>query len=79
MHGIFRAVTPGTQNINPYGELPSKYCIHQNLRSNVCYARDLTRLAFHAGWTSISRTAYTRYPAQVQVELFEMCQPIVDR
>lgn len=27
MHGIFRAVTPGTQNINPYGKLPSGSCV----------------------------------------------------
>lgn len=49
MHGIFRAVSPGTQNINP------------------------------KGWTRISGTSYTRYPAQVRVELFEQCKPIVDR
>lgn len=49
MHGIFRAITPGTQNINP------------------------------EGWTSISHTSITRYPAQVKVELFEKCRPIVDR
>ncbi|DBA85703.1 TPA: hypothetical protein ACH3X1_005274 [Trebouxia sp. C0004] len=49
MHGIFRAITPGTQNINPQG------------------------------WTSISHTSFTRYPAQVKVGLFEKCWPIVDR
>ncbi|KAL0053443.1 hypothetical protein WJX82_005839 [Trebouxia sp. C0006] len=49
MHGVFRAITPGTQNINPQG------------------------------WTSISHTSITRYPAQVKVELFEKCRPIVDR
>ncbi|KAL3146674.1 hypothetical protein ABBQ32_000902 [Trebouxia sp. C0010 RCD-2024] len=49
MHGIFRAITPGTLNINPQG------------------------------WTSISHTPHTRYPAQVRVEWFEKCHPIVDR
>ena len=48
------------------------------------YALELRRefgscLACCAGWTSISHTPHTRYPAQVKVELFEKCHPIVDR
>lgn len=32
-----------------------------------------------AGWTGYTRTAKTKYPAQVQVEWFERSRPIVDR
>ncbi len=36
-------------------------------------------LIWLTGWTSISHTSITRYPAQVKVELFEKCRPVVDR
>ena len=36
-------------------------------------------LTWLSGWTSISHTSFTRYPAQVKVEPFEKCRPIVDR
>lgn len=118
MHGIFRAITPGTQNINPQGKqccnIGSLPCMHVDL---ILYAymskqklasRSTCFIAYHpldvavclgdttyrvmgvafetpptlfwlTGWTSISHTSITRYPAQVKVELFEKCRPIVDR
>ena len=112
MYGIFRAVTPGTQNINPQGIiliiisllLPSLSVIfHEALKAHVStgtppafvckqqgkiYDRLTTVLDWVlptvyifclSGWTSISHTSTTRYPAQVRVELFEKCCPIVDR
>lgn len=35
--------------------------------------------AVPAGWTSITHTSVTRYPAQVKVEWFEKSRPILDR
>ena len=42
-------------------------------------AEPLTYLPFCTGWTSVSNTQETRYPAQVKVKVLEQCAAMPER
>ncbi|KAK9831297.1 hypothetical protein WJX74_010943 [Apatococcus lobatus] len=67
MYGIYRAVTEGTYEINPQG---GRIAVPTAFYKHFCLS--------NPAWTSHTGGSRTRFPAQVQVEVYKACPALTE-